>query len=631
MAMALPPDDNANTSVSPTQNEHSTQRQPQATQDQQQPNQPAAPTATNTAQQIKRKPSRRANTAERRATHNAVERQRRETLNGRFLDLAALLPNLSQIRRPSKSSIVNSSIAHINASRRHRLLAARELRLVKLESDALRRELNEWRDRAALPRIEEPMRSDGFSMILSGELEVIAAVPGDGDEEDGYDGEGGNDGGYGGAYMDDIEEEGPYSTVPTQHPNAQMHLEEMDDPRVAAMLKNSNPFAHNIPPPSSATGGGLPHILPRPSMVASYDNSIAALYEQAQHHANHHPHQGHNQHHAYTSQGTFFHDHQEKMHWNNMYTSHHQQQMMHHQQQQQMIQAQWSLYTPPATSHGLPPNSNSHPTNGAGSHSNHSSPSPPHSASGSGSPPHHSTSSSSMVSSSAAFAPDGGYAFSGTSQPVPMRRRRSASSAASGSGYVGSPTGYGGSYGSPAYAASPSGYGGSYTGSPPGNGNNAGNGGDSPAYELAIGQGEYGFFGIIPSLISLPTPPCLFYYVSLRYSVLWTSLRFLVADHQIPLPIPLARRLVGFLPTNSLHPSATTSFLNPAPRLLRNSHRHCSIYTHVASCPLPPRCLLKAAPHFVAKTPASYSFDSSSFKACSAENSLSPLPSTYSM
>jgi hypothetical protein len=34
---------------------------------------------------VKRKPNRRANTAERRATHNAVERQRRETLNGRFL------------------------------------------------------------------------------------------------------------------------------------------------------------------------------------------------------------------------------------------------------------------------------------------------------------------------------------------------------------------------------------------------------------------------------------------------------------------------------------------------------------------------------------------------------------------
>ena len=57
------------------------------------------------------------------------------------------------------------------------------------------------------------MRSDGFSMILSGELEVIAAVPGDGDEEEEYDGEGGNDGGYGGAYMGDIEEEGQYSTL----------------------------------------------------------------------------------------------------------------------------------------------------------------------------------------------------------------------------------------------------------------------------------------------------------------------------------------------------------------------------------------------------------------------------------
>ena len=111
--------------------------------------------------------------------------------------------------------------------------------VLQLEYDALRQELLELRNRAAILRIEEPMRSDGFSMILSGELEVIAAVPGEGDEEDGYDGEGGKDGGYGGAYMDDIEEEGQYSTVPTQRPNVQMHLEEMDDQRVASMLKNS--------------------------------------------------------------------------------------------------------------------------------------------------------------------------------------------------------------------------------------------------------------------------------------------------------------------------------------------------------------------------------------------------------
>ena len=47
----------------------------------------STPTATSPTSptQMKRKPNRRANTAERRATHNAVERQRRETLNGRFL------------------------------------------------------------------------------------------------------------------------------------------------------------------------------------------------------------------------------------------------------------------------------------------------------------------------------------------------------------------------------------------------------------------------------------------------------------------------------------------------------------------------------------------------------------------
>ncbi|KIO04223.1 hypothetical protein M404DRAFT_26425 [Pisolithus tinctorius Marx 270] len=136
----------------------------------------------------KKKPSRRANTAERRATHNAVERARRETLNSRFLDLAALLPNLTQIRRPSKSAIVNSSIAHVHAARRHRLLASRELRILKSESDALRRELNEWRDRAGLPRVEEPIRSEGFGIVLSGEIEIIPlsgpGAPGSGIDED---------------------------------------------------------------------------------------------------------------------------------------------------------------------------------------------------------------------------------------------------------------------------------------------------------------------------------------------------------------------------------------------------------------------------------------------------------------
>ena len=77
--------------------------------------------------------------------------------------------------------------------------------------------------------------ADGLSMILPGELEVIAAVPGEGDEEDGYDGKEGMMAGIHGC----IEEEGRYSTDPTQHPNMPMHLEEIGDRRVAVILKNS--------------------------------------------------------------------------------------------------------------------------------------------------------------------------------------------------------------------------------------------------------------------------------------------------------------------------------------------------------------------------------------------------------
>ncbi|KAJ6610511.1 hypothetical protein B0H10DRAFT_412623 [Mycena sp. CBHHK59/15] len=87
----------------------------------------------------------------------------------------------------------NSSIAHINASRRHRVLAAQQLRLLKNECDALRHEVNEWRMRASVPGVEEPRRPDGFGVILNGELEFEAGdmMEGDeGDEEDDYAGGG---------------------------------------------------------------------------------------------------------------------------------------------------------------------------------------------------------------------------------------------------------------------------------------------------------------------------------------------------------------------------------------------------------------------------------------------------------
>ncbi|KAK1235251.1 hypothetical protein PQX77_001532 [Marasmius sp. AFHP31] len=126
----------------------------------------------------KRKPS----TAERRANHNAVERARRETLNERFLDLAKIIPAISQHRKPSKALIVNSSIAYVHASRRHRTLASRELKTLQTEADQLRQELNDWRDRAGVKRVEEPRRSEEFGMVVRAELPLESDAPNSSEE-----------------------------------------------------------------------------------------------------------------------------------------------------------------------------------------------------------------------------------------------------------------------------------------------------------------------------------------------------------------------------------------------------------------------------------------------------------------
>ncbi|KAI8062155.1 hypothetical protein BC940DRAFT_322334 [Gongronella butleri] len=54
--------------------------------------------------------------AERRAEHNAIERARRETLNGKFQQLAEALPNLQNYRRPSKGQIVEKALDWVRQS-----------------------------------------------------------------------------------------------------------------------------------------------------------------------------------------------------------------------------------------------------------------------------------------------------------------------------------------------------------------------------------------------------------------------------------------------------------------------------------------------------------------------------------
>ncbi|CAK5267163.1 unnamed protein product [Mycena citricolor] len=125
----------------------------------------------------------RMETAARRASHNAVERQRRDRLNARILELASMLPNLAGVRRPSRIAITKSSIAYINSARRHRMLAAQQLRALHAETESLRAEVNQWRQRSGMPCIAEPRRGDGFMIVLTGaELELDPVDAGEEEE-----------------------------------------------------------------------------------------------------------------------------------------------------------------------------------------------------------------------------------------------------------------------------------------------------------------------------------------------------------------------------------------------------------------------------------------------------------------
>lgn len=140
----------------------------------------------------KSKPRKRVNTAEKRHQHNAIERQRRETLNGKFISLARLLPSLASHRRPSKSAIVNGSIAHLTHQRDQRLLAAKLLRQLCAERDELFKEVNDWRKANGFPVKEGASAwTDEMEDVCSVEKEVFGTFANmegdDNDDDDGND------------------------------------------------------------------------------------------------------------------------------------------------------------------------------------------------------------------------------------------------------------------------------------------------------------------------------------------------------------------------------------------------------------------------------------------------------------
>ncbi|WRT65826.1 uncharacterized protein IL334_002776 [Kwoniella shivajii] len=150
---------------------------------------PFSSNTTNTHTTTKKsKPRKRVNTAEKRSQHNAIERARRETLNGKFLSLAKLLPSLASSRRPSKSAIVNGSISHLTHQRDQRLLAAKVLKDIMAERDELLNELNDWRKLSGYsPKEVQNSYHEEVEQINSVQSEVFgnfAGMGGDGEDND---------------------------------------------------------------------------------------------------------------------------------------------------------------------------------------------------------------------------------------------------------------------------------------------------------------------------------------------------------------------------------------------------------------------------------------------------------------
>uniref|UniRef100_A0A1D1YSD3 Protein max n=1 Tax=Anthurium amnicola TaxID=1678845 RepID=A0A1D1YSD3_9ARAE len=103
------------------------------------------------------------NSAERRANHNAVERARRECLNTKFQELAHALPSLAQVRRPSKSTIVQKSLEFILTTRQKERRHEREMRQLIEENSSFREEINRLRAELGLellPPREETQPKD---------------------------------------------------------------------------------------------------------------------------------------------------------------------------------------------------------------------------------------------------------------------------------------------------------------------------------------------------------------------------------------------------------------------------------------------------------------------------------------
>ncbi|KAI9505436.1 hypothetical protein BX070DRAFT_85554 [Coemansia spiralis] len=107
-------------------------------------------------------------TAQRRATHNAIERARRESLNGQFQDLASAVPALIHVRRPSKATIVEKSLEYIHSFKEHLGNRDQIIKRMQMRNAALHSEVNRLRKQLGLePLAETPENAAAGSATIS--------------------------------------------------------------------------------------------------------------------------------------------------------------------------------------------------------------------------------------------------------------------------------------------------------------------------------------------------------------------------------------------------------------------------------------------------------------------------------
>ncbi|KAJ3191828.1 hypothetical protein HK101_007353 [Irineochytrium annulatum] len=113
--------------------------------------------------------------AEKRASHNAIERARRESLNIRFQELAQGIPSLNSVRKPSKAVIVSRAIDHVAESNARIEVKTRALAAIRDRNRELLMEVNRLRDILGLPLESEEILVDE-DMVHEASLAAAAAA-----------------------------------------------------------------------------------------------------------------------------------------------------------------------------------------------------------------------------------------------------------------------------------------------------------------------------------------------------------------------------------------------------------------------------------------------------------------------